>query len=114
VSHSTPCDFHCLYAIGQRAGYDDRGVRKLVSACFDASESIPTGGKLSKLLVFNRMPDAFKDFTLDLDWVSVGSEQLRFILPYVAPEDEAEAIRKLEKQAAQPAKGPTSAPGTSR
>ena len=88
VSHNTPCDYSCLVAISERAGFDRAGEKQVLASALDASETIRAGGRLSKLLVFTDIPDAFRGFVLDLDMISVGSEQVRFVLPYAVVQAE--------------------------
>jgi hypothetical protein len=82
VSQSSPCDFLCLRAAAEKAGLDRAAADRLVRAALDTSESIQPGERLSKLLIYTRLPDAFKDFVLDLDGMSVGGERLRLSVPY--------------------------------
>ncbi|MFQ5671185.1 MAG: hypothetical protein ACE5HD_11810 [Acidobacteriota bacterium] len=82
VSISTPCDFACLQALAEHAGLDRGGAGQLVRAALDSSETLRPGQRLSKLLVFTRMPGAFKKFMLDLDAFSVAGQPVRFTLPY--------------------------------
>ncbi|MFQ5766999.1 MAG: hypothetical protein ACE5ID_03330 [Acidobacteriota bacterium] len=82
VSNSTPCDFSCLTSLARQAGFDSDSTRKFLSTMMDSSESIAPGGRLSKLLVYTRMPESFKDFVLDLDLISMGIRQTRFVIPY--------------------------------
>ncbi len=84
VSQSTPCDFLCLRAAAEKSGLDRAAADRLVRASLDTSESILPGERLSKLLVYTRMPDAFKEFVLDLDGLSLAGERLRMTVPYRA------------------------------
>ena len=88
VSHATPCDFTCLLAAADRGGLNKDEAKRLMRATLDTSETLIPGQKMSKLLVFTRMPDEFKDFILDLDGLSVGSETLRVVMPYAVPKPE--------------------------
>jgi len=88
VSNSTPCDYTCLVAAGERAGLTKDEGKRLLRAVMDTSETLAPGAKLSKLLVYTRMPDAFKKFMLDLDGFSVGGEVFRVPIPYGVPKPE--------------------------
>jgi len=91
VSNSTPCDFTCLLAAGERADLSKDEGKRLLRAVMDTSETLAPGGKLSKLLVYTHMPDAFKKFVLDLDGFSVGGEVFRVAIPYAVPRPEKKA-----------------------
>ena len=101
VSYTTPCDLDCILTAADRAGLDRNGTRKLQQAVLDPSETIRPGGRLSKLLVYVHIPEEFKQFVLDMDGISVGSEQLRFIVPYnVMPEEKKKKSSPKETQQA--------------
>ncbi|TDI35078.1 MAG: hypothetical protein E2P00_00540 [Acidobacteria bacterium] len=91
LSNSTPCDFTCLIAAGERAKLTGDEGRRLLRAVMDTGETVTGGGKISKLLVFTRMPDAFKKFVLDLDGFSVEGEVFRVAIPYAVPKPEKNA-----------------------
>ncbi len=94
VSHATPCDFTCLIAAAERGKLNQEESRLLLRATLDASETLIPGQKMSKLLVYTRMPDAFRDFILDLDGLSVGSEMLRVVVPYAVPKPEKKSRKE--------------------
>ena len=96
VSNSTPCDFTCLIAAGERAELSRDEGKRLLQAVMDTSSTLTAGGKISKLLVFTRMPDAFKKFVLDLDGFSVGGEVFRVAIPYAVPKPEKNARKDPE------------------
>ena len=85
MSNSTPCDFSCLIAAGERASLTVDEGKRLLRAVMDTSETLAAGGKLSKLLVFTLIPDAFQKFVLDLDGFSVGGDVFRVAIPYGVP-----------------------------
>jgi len=85
VSNSTPCDFTCLIAAGERAGLSKDEGKRLLRAVMDTSETLKAGDRLSKLLVYTRMPDEFAEFVLDLDGFSVEGEVFRIVVPYGVP-----------------------------
>ena len=91
VSNSTPCDFTCLIAAGERARLTKDEGKRLLRAVMDTSETLNAGGKISKLLVYTRMPEAFKKFLLDLDGFSVAGEIFRVAIPYAVPKPEKNA-----------------------
>jgi hypothetical protein len=88
LSNSTSCDFTCLIAAGDRAKLKKDESKRLLRAVMDSSETLAAGEKLSKLLVYSRMPDEFRDFVLDLDGFSVEGEIFRIIVPYAVPKPE--------------------------
>lgn len=91
VSNSTPCDYTCLIAAGEKVHLTRDEGKRLLRATMDTSETLTAGGKISKLLVFTRMPDAFKKFVLDLDGFSVGGEVFRLAIPYAVPKHKKNA-----------------------
>ena len=88
LSNSTSCDFTCLIAAGERAKLKRDESKRLLRAVMDTSETLGAGEKLSKLLVYTRMPDEFRDFVLDLDGFSVEGEIFRIVVPYAVPKPE--------------------------
>lgn len=88
VSNSTACDFTCLIAAGERVKLKKDESKRLLRAVMDTSETLAPGEKLSKLLVYNRMPSEFRDFVLDLDGFSVSGELFRIVVPYAVPKPE--------------------------
>jgi hypothetical protein len=85
VSNSTACDFTCLIAAGERVKLKKDESKRLLRAVMDTSETLAPGEKLSKLLVYNRMPNEFHEFVLDLDGFSVEGELFRIVVPYAVP-----------------------------
>jgi hypothetical protein len=82
VNQFTPCDFVCLYAFAERAGYDTPHREKLLHAALGDSLTIEPHGKLSKLLVFTRPTEKFSRFTLEFSSLDTAQLQYRFFLPY--------------------------------
>jgi hypothetical protein len=88
VSNSTSCDFTCLIAASDRAKLTKDESKRVMRAVVDTSETLGPGEKLSKLLVYSRMPPEFGDFVLDLDGFSVQGELFRIVVPYDVPKPE--------------------------
>lgn len=82
LSQVTPCDFACLYSIADRAGYDTEHRERLLHAALADSVALEPGGRISKLLVFTRVPVKFKDFALEFGAIDGADRQHRFRLPY--------------------------------
>jgi hypothetical protein len=96
VSYTYPCDLECLQAASTRAGLESADTKKLLRAVLDQSQSLKPGERLSKLLVFHRAPEKFKEFRLDLDGFTLKAANLRFVVPYAVPKkaDAASGERK--------------------
>lgn len=84
LSVSSPCDYLCLVDAAEKAALDRAERKILLSAALDTAETLRTGDRVSKLLVFVDVPHTFKQFVLDLDGFVIGRNALHFVLPYRA------------------------------
>jgi len=84
LSVNSPCDYLCLVDAGAKAGLDDAEQVLLLKAAMDSAETLKTGDRVSKLLVFVGVPSVFKQFVIDLDGFVIGRNSLHFVMPYRA------------------------------
>lgn len=75
-THQFPIDTPDLYLAAARAGAGDPQAMmdKAAAFIFDSSTRIPSGGRLSRLLVFGPLPEKWKEFRLDFSFLQIGTE----------------------------------------
>ena len=84
LSVTSPCDYLCLIDVAERAALGEDEQKKLLETVIDTAETLRSGNRVSKLLVFVGVPDSFKQFVLDVDGLVIGQNTLHFVLPYRA------------------------------
>ena len=82
IDQAFPCDETCLWMLVERAGYSKEQRDHLLRATLSTPLEIVPGGRISKLLVYNRLPDRYRVFSLDFSGIDQIERQFRFVLPY--------------------------------
>ncbi len=69
-------DLTDLYRIAGHAGVADpeRVMDRMARVIFDSSTTIPKGQRLSRLLVFETLPQKWKEFRLHFSFLQIGTE----------------------------------------
>ena len=82
IDMAFPCDETCLWMLVERIGYNREQRDHLLRATFSTPLEIAPGGRVSKLLVYNRVPERYRVFSLDFGAIDQIERQFRFVLPY--------------------------------
>ncbi|HXH29112.1 MAG TPA: hypothetical protein VNL37_08715 [Candidatus Polarisedimenticolia bacterium] len=71
-----PIDLTDLYRLALRSGVDDPQsmMERAAPLIFDSSTTIPSGARVSRLLVFGALPEKWKEFRLHVSFLQIGSE----------------------------------------
>ena len=82
IDMAFPCDETCLWMLVERAGYSREQRDHLLRATLSTPLELASGGRISKLLVYNRVPERYRMFTLDFGAIDQIEKAFRFSLPY--------------------------------